>query len=68
MSNSFTVAPGYNLIMAHNQDSMNDFVMQQTFRHFWNSIVPTKVPVFSWRLILDRLLTRVQLLKRGVEI
>jgi len=35
---------------------------------FWNSAVPIKVLVFSWRLFLDRLRTREQLNKRRILI
>ncbi|XP_071714834.1 uncharacterized protein [Rutidosis leptorrhynchoides] len=34
----------------------------------WNKVLPIEVKIFLWRLALDRLLTRLNLVNHGVEI
>lgn len=41
-------------------------VGHQLFNSFWKCLAPVKVQAFSWRLLLDRLLMRVQLFRRGI--
>ncbi|GKV09632.1 hypothetical protein SLEP1_g21103 [Rubroshorea leprosula] len=36
------------------------------FKRVWNPSLPTKVSAFNWQLVLDRIPTKVNLLKRGV--
>ncbi|GKV27665.1 hypothetical protein SLEP1_g36804 [Rubroshorea leprosula] len=36
------------------------------FKRVWNPSLPTKVSAFNWQLMLDRIPTKVNLLKRGI--
>ncbi|GLU18032.1 hypothetical protein SLE2022_343540 [Rubroshorea leprosula] len=36
------------------------------FKRVWNPSLPTKVSAFNWQLVLDRIPTKMNLLKRGV--
>ncbi|GKV47542.1 hypothetical protein SLEP1_g54439 [Rubroshorea leprosula] len=36
------------------------------FKRIWNPILPTKVSAFNWQLMLDRIPTKVNLLRRGI--
>ncbi|GKU94321.1 hypothetical protein SLEP1_g7835 [Rubroshorea leprosula] len=36
------------------------------FKRTWNTILPSKVSAFNWQLLLDRIPTKVNLLKRGI--
>lgn len=43
-------------------------VVNFSFRSFWKCDVSSKVLTFSWRLILDKLPTRVALVRRGIMV
>ena len=48
--------------------SDSPMVVNFSFRSFWKCDVSSKVLIFSWRLILDRLPTHVALVRRGVMV
>jgi hypothetical protein len=63
----FTVNSAYLLLVAEYRprplrDPVEDFV----FKHLWKCGPPTKVCAFSWQLILDRIQTKDNLLKRRI--
>jgi hypothetical protein len=63
----FTVNSAYLLLVAEYsprplRDPVDDFV----FKHIWKCGAPTKVCAFSWQLILDRIQTKDNLLKRRI--
>jgi hypothetical protein len=63
----FTVNSAYLLLVAEFSprpvsDPVEDFV----FKHLWKCGVPTKVCAFSWQLILDRIQTKDNLLRRRI--
>ncbi|GKV26629.1 hypothetical protein SLEP1_g35894 [Rubroshorea leprosula] len=37
-----------------------------TFTRVWNSILPSKILAFNWQLLLDRIPTKMNLLRRGI--
>lgn len=65
-SQSFSVASAYKLISTSNRVEWDNSLLDGVFKNFGQSIVPPQVLVFSWRLLLDRLPTCVQLRRRGV--
>ncbi|GKV51343.1 hypothetical protein SLEP1_g58010 [Rubroshorea leprosula] len=38
----------------------------EIFRRIWNPLFPSKVSAFNWQLVLDRIPTRMNLLRRGI--
>jgi hypothetical protein len=44
-----------------------NFVSDPFFEKFWNKLVPSKISTFAWKVVLDRIPTRVNLLRRGVS-
>ncbi|GLT51251.1 hypothetical protein SLA2020_246720 [Shorea laevis] len=36
------------------------------FKRIWNPIVPSKVAAFNWKTLLDRIPTKLNLIKRGI--
>ncbi|GKV26407.1 hypothetical protein SLEP1_g35721 [Rubroshorea leprosula] len=38
----------------------------KTFKRIWNPSLPSKISAFSWQLLLDRIPTKANLLRRGV--
>ncbi|GKU89448.1 hypothetical protein SLEP1_g3583 [Rubroshorea leprosula] len=50
-------------ILATDQSGPNGSTI---FKRTWNTTLPTKVSAFNWQLMLDRIPTKVNLLKRGI--
>lgn len=42
-----------------------EYGSKTVLKKLWKSKVPSKIKVFGWRLVLNRLPSRVQLFKRG---
>ncbi|GKV18795.1 hypothetical protein SLEP1_g29131 [Rubroshorea leprosula] len=38
----------------------------KTFKRIWNPSLPSKISAFNWQLLLDRIPTKANLLRRGV--
>lgn len=53
---------------SENLEDRNQFCNEEIYRLVWNAIVPLKVSVMAWRLIWDRLPTKVNLIKRRIPI
>ncbi|GKC88619.1 RNA-directed DNA polymerase, eukaryota, reverse transcriptase zinc-binding domain protein [Tanacetum coccineum] len=60
-SSGFSVASVRSLVDSHMLDTVNDSTR-------WNKNIPIKVNVFLWRLKLNKLPSRVNLDRRGIEI
>lgn len=60
----FSVHSCYKLLMYRMEIIELDSKMKDSLELIWESKVLSKIKVFSWRFILDRLATRVQLIKR----
>ncbi|GKU93948.1 hypothetical protein SLEP1_g7497 [Rubroshorea leprosula] len=41
-------------------------IKEKTFKRIWNPILPSKISTFIWQLVLDKIPTKVNLLRRGV--
>ena len=63
-SGQYSVRSAYNLLMGESIDENQDGV----FEELWNLKIPTKTSFFAWRLIRDRLSTKLNLRRRNVEI
>ena len=63
-SGVYTVGNGYKMLMSDQTDENQD----DAFTELWKVKVPSKVSFFAWRLIRDRLPTKINLCKRNVEI
>ena len=63
-SAAYTVGSTYKMLMKDHNDENQD----GAFNALWKVKVPSKVSFFVWRLIKDRLPTRVNLRRRNVEI
>ncbi|CAJ2678808.1 unnamed protein product [Trifolium pratense] len=57
----YTVGGAYQLLTSHASVTLDD-----AENLVWHSQVPLKVSIFAWRLLRDRLPTRVNLVTRGV--
>ncbi|XP_058762491.1 uncharacterized protein LOC131635875 [Vicia villosa] len=65
-SNYYTVQSGYRFIMQDlNVIEMNSYC-PQAMDLIWSAKVPSKLSIFGWRLLRDRLPTKVQLATRGI--
>jgi hypothetical protein len=63
----FTVNSAYGLLVAEYRPRLlRDPVMDLVFKHLWKCVAPTKVCAFSWQLLLDRIQTKDNLLKRRI--
>ena len=60
-SSGFSVASVRFLVDSHMLDTVNDATR-------WNKIIPIKVNVFLWRVKLNKLPSRVNLDRRGIEV
>lgn len=47
--------------------SLRGGALEEVSKLFWKTKAPPKVLIFSWRLLLKKLLTMEQLYRRGVE-
>src|SRR4051812_21022365 len=46
--------------------TMKNYIHPSPFKKLWKVAVPSNIKFFDWRLLLDRLPTRIQLGKMGV--
>ena len=63
-SGLYTTKNGYRLLMS---DQINEN-QDGAFTELWKFKVPSKVVFFAWRLIRDRLPTKINLRRRNVDI
>lgn len=63
----FSVRSSYDLLSEETMPTISRVAKLTLILHWiWKSCASSKVQVFSWQLILDRILIRVNQLKRGV--
>ncbi|KAK2410194.1 hypothetical protein QL285_045571 [Trifolium repens] len=61
----FSVNSCYNLLIAARQTEELNAPLLAALKKLWKSDIPSKILVFGWRLLLDRLPTRAALARRG---
>ncbi|XP_058751349.1 uncharacterized protein LOC131624425 [Vicia villosa] len=66
VSKSYTVRSSYNLSQRDQEGGRLDMGINQGLQLIWASQVPSKLKIFCRRVILDRIPTRNQLLRRGI--
>ncbi|XP_058758447.1 uncharacterized protein LOC131631698 [Vicia villosa] len=66
VSKCYTVRSGYDLLQQQQQGGELDICRKQGLEYIWASKVPSKLKFFYWRVILDKLPTRNQLVRRGI--
>lgn len=65
--NGFSVKSYYErLLLMYEEDGVSETIAS-SLKIVWKAKVPHKVEVFAWRLLHNRLPTKVQLARRGVE-
>lgn len=58
---------GYSLRETYHFLTTSDEVLDRGCNHnVWHKLVPLKIPVFAWCLLRNRILTKIDLLRRGV--
>jgi hypothetical protein len=62
----FSVISLYNLLLAARQTKELNEPLLAALKKLWKSDIPSKILVFGWRLLLNRLPTRAALARRGV--
>ncbi|XP_058777034.1 uncharacterized protein LOC131651385 [Vicia villosa] len=62
----FSVSFYYKQLMLALNEEKVDPSHKEALKHVWRSWLPSKVKIFGWRLLKDRLATRAQLVKRGI--
>ncbi|GAU32897.1 hypothetical protein TSUD_393180 [Trifolium subterraneum] len=60
----FSVKSCYNALLQNNQLEELDSNVLNAIKHLWRNDVPSKILVFGWRLLLERLPTRLALTQR----
>lgn len=65
-SKAYSVKLTYDFLFSNSLSSVIDSGTSDFFKKFWVSCVSSKVLAFSWRLMLDRLPTRINLPQRHV--
>jgi hypothetical protein len=62
----FSVKSCYDFLLDNNQVVVFDPAMLDLFKNLWRNDSPSKVLIFGWRLLLDRLPTKSALHRRGI--
>ncbi|XP_045821935.1 uncharacterized protein LOC123914805 [Trifolium pratense] len=62
----FTVKSCYTYLLDLRQVEFQDAHVLEAIQHLWKSDVPSKVNIFGWRVLLNRLLTRAALHHCGI--
>ncbi|XP_058727177.1 uncharacterized protein LOC131598612 [Vicia villosa] len=65
-SGEFTVRAYYRKLIKESLVDEDSCIIKEALHVVWNSWMPSKVKIFAWRLLKDRLATRVQLVKRNI--
>ncbi|GAU43586.1 hypothetical protein TSUD_27880 [Trifolium subterraneum] len=63
---NFSVKSCYNVLLNNNQIAGMDPNVLSSINQLWKNDIPSEVLVFGWRLLLERLPTRIALHRRGV--
>jgi hypothetical protein len=62
----FSVKSCYNFLLETRQTEVIDDSVLEVIKKFWRNDLPSKVLVFGWRLLLERLPTKGALHRRGI--
>ncbi|PNX71113.1 pantothenate synthetase [Trifolium pratense] len=62
----FSVKSCYSFLISSRQVTMLETTEAEALSRLWKSDVPSKINVFGWRLLLNRLPTRMALHRRGI--
>ncbi|XP_058745931.1 uncharacterized protein LOC131618790 [Vicia villosa] len=65
---TYSVSGGYSVARSCSNNPSLNAADLLAVNQIWNTQVPSKIHVFGWRCIKDRIATREQLLKRGILI
>lgn len=65
-SNVFSMQSCYKYFLQENQNSALETKLKEALEVMWEVKAPPKVKIFTWRVFLDRLSTRVQLIKKSI--
>ncbi|XP_058760640.1 uncharacterized protein LOC131633987 [Vicia villosa] len=66
VSKCFTVRSCYKLLILEHVHGVEELGIVHGLNLIWEAHVPSKIKIFGWRLLHDRLPTRKQLLRRGI--
>ncbi|XP_058756741.1 uncharacterized protein LOC131629955 [Vicia villosa] len=64
--NAFTVREYYKKLLLEGRAKGLQPVVRDAIKVLWKGWMPSKVKIFGWRLLMDRLATREQLMKRNI--
>jgi len=59
----YTFQSGYKTLLEIHPSQQDEW-----FRDVWNRRVPSSIKIFGWRAMLDRLPTRMNIVRRGVNL
>jgi hypothetical protein len=62
----FSVQTAYTALMNNKADTAATRASSSIFKELWLNNVPSKVTIFGWRLLLDKLPTREALFRKGI--
>jgi hypothetical protein len=62
----FTVHSAYLALSKHQYKPLDNPSLEATFKKLWLNNVPSKVSIFGWRLLLEKLPTKEALFKKGI--
>jgi hypothetical protein len=62
----FTVKSTYTHLLYRYGSEQIESSLEQALKKLWNANVPSKVGIFGWRLLLDKLPTRDALFRKGI--
>ena len=62
----FSVQSCYKYFLQENQNSALETKLKEALEVMWEVKAPSKVKIFTWRLLLDRLPIRVQVIKKSI--
>ncbi|XP_058762286.1 uncharacterized protein LOC131635664 [Vicia villosa] len=62
----FSVKSFYNLMHDRDSEDVLDTQSKLAFKRIWKTSIPSRLKVFGWRVVLNRIPTKDQLAKRGV--
>ncbi|XP_058748652.1 uncharacterized protein LOC131621635 [Vicia villosa] len=65
-TSDYSVRGYYNKLLQESTEEVVDTTEKEMLKVIWKSWMPSKVQVFGWRLMKERLATRDQLVKRGI--
>lgn len=65
-SKCYIVKSGYSILIQERGETVLEVNTRQALEIIWKANVPSKLSIFGWRVLKDRLHMRKQLLRRGI--